>query len=585
MSKLVKVYYRLLADISRLTGVRMDLPVDFDESWILVKGPQLDKQVLQYLEGNRDSYPELPEWLMPLWESFISNNKDYGSILRYLRTVLVFGYKAEYEPTYDQLQDAQKAFKSANMEVGGWCDYFDNSEYHRRPLFQEAKRLVSRVVSRGNLDELIPSHGPGAVFPSHRASDKSKFSICAPICAHYPYDSNFNCLPSLGLDDLLSSDKDSYDEIHAKLVAVPKDSRGPRLICVHPKEAIWIQQGQRRIIEQCITSHPLTRGKINFTDQGINGSLALSSSFSRGFTTIDLKEASDRVGRSLVRHLFGDYYYGKISCSRASHVRMLDGSLVELNMWAPMGNCLTFPVESLVFWALVRAGIRCRHGQHCDDVYVFGDDIIVPTDLYDGAIYGLCSAGLIPNEAKTFRKGFFRESCGVDAYLGKDVTPYRMRVRTVTSYSDAESASDLAKRLYQAGFRETPAYLYRLIRQRCGPLAITNDPHCQGLVEYTDYDFGKILRYCNRMRYNSSLQRWEVPCRKLIRTTEVLKHHAWWHVQDSLLRLIRKDHGFSSFSFEHHNSMPGEYISDRGTEYPSPRGERLQTIWSPINMG
>jgi hypothetical protein len=33
------------------------------------------------------------------------------------------------------------------------------------------------------------------------------------------------------------------DIIEAKLIAVPKDSRGPRLICVHPAESIWIQQG------------------------------------------------------------------------------------------------------------------------------------------------------------------------------------------------------------------------------------------------------------------------------------------------------------------------------------------------------
>jgi hypothetical protein len=84
-------------------------------------------------------------------------------------------------------------------------------------------------------------------------------------------------------------------DIVAKLTAVPKDSRGPRLICVHPKEAIWIQQGQRLKLEAAITSSNLTKGRINFTDQTVNGGLALESSKSGRLATLDLKEASDRI--------------------------------------------------------------------------------------------------------------------------------------------------------------------------------------------------------------------------------------------------------------------------------------------------
>jgi len=583
MSTLVKVYYRLLADISRLSGTHLSLPDDFDESWVLNEGPKLDKDVLQYLEGNRESYPEFPEWLLPLWESFISK-KECESILRMLRTILVFGYKAEYEPTKEQLKNANQAFLSANQEVGFWSSHFLSGNASQWPLFREAKRQVSRVVSRADFTEILPHHGPGAVFPPSSPAAKGNFNVCTPIIEYYPYDSNFNCLTFTGMDDLLESGKPEMEKIHCRLTAVPKDSRGPRLICVHPKEAIWIQQGQRHILEKCIENHPWTRGRINFRDQGINGSLALSSSADRSYCTIDLKEASDRVSKVLVDYLFG-YTSKLLSCSRASSVYMLDGTLVELNMWAPMGNCLTFPVESLVFWALVRAGILCRHGHHCDDVYVFGDDIIVPSQYYEGAIYGLVSAGLIPNFGKTFRKGFFRESCGVDAYCGKDVTPFRMKVRAINSYSSAESASDLAKRLRQAGYCDTSAYLYSQISRRFGRLSLTNDPNCQGLIEYTDYDFGRLLAFESKIRYNESLQRYEVPCRRRVRTTEVLHHHAWWHVQESLIRLARNSPPYPIDPWERHAPTEGEILSDRGLEYPSPRGERLMRSWVPIKLG
>jgi hypothetical protein len=503
-------------------------------------------------------------------------NNSHDGILKCLRTLLVFGYKAEFEPNETQLKEAQKAFEETNQGVKTWEDTF-NKVPIPGPTFREARRLIGLVIGRANWSKLIPNHGPGAVYPPHTPSTKGRFDVCTPIVEYYPYDSHFNMIHNVGHNDLVSHDYATMDSIHCKLVAVPKDSRGPRLICVHPKEAVWIQQGQRHILERAIVHSKLTAGRINFDDQSVNGHLALSSSSDRSFVTIDLKEASDRISNVLIAYLFG-YASKLLSCSRASHVVMLDGRLLKLNMFAPMGNALTFPVESLVFWALVRAGILSRHGINCDDVYVFGDDIIVPTKFYDGAILGLVSAGLIPNEGKTFRKGFFRESCGVDAYHGKDVTPYRMKVRGVNTYSDGESLCDLAKRLRLGGYADTSSYLYSQVSRRFGRLSLTNNRNCQGLVEYTAYDLGTILRYEPRAYFCVDTHSWVVPYRKRTRTLEVLVYHAWWHVQDSLLSLVRKDLGLvvrNEFGPSQDQPYRDHGYSERGLEYPSPRGERL----------
>lgn len=575
MSILIKVYYRLLIDTEKLTGVHLDLPDTFDVSWVLIEGPALDKEVLQYLEGNRDCIPTFPEWLKPLWDAFITNNSD-ACILRCLRTILVFGYKAEYEPNEKQLEEAQKAFEDANLGVKTWEDSF-KTESFPRPTFREARRLIGLVIGRLDWSSLTPQHGPGAVFPSHSPSCKSKFTVCTPIEEYYPYDSHFNCVHNVGMEDLVSHSSPRIDQIIARLTAVPKDSRGPRLICVHPKEAVWIEQGQRHVLEHAIERHPLTAGRINFVDQKVNGRLALSSSLDQEYSTLDLKEASDRIALELVRYLFG-YTANILCCSRASHVQLLDRRLLELRMFAPMGNALTFPVESLVFWALVRAGILCRYGINCNDVYVFGDDIIVPTKYYDGAIYGLIQAGLIPNYNKTFRKGFFRESCGVDAYRGKDVTPHRMKVRGVNSYSDGESLCDLAKRLRNSGYTDTSAYLYTCVSRKLGRLTLSNDPNCQGLQEYVDYDLARILKYEPTARFNHRYHAWVVSYRKRVRTVEVLPHHAWWHVQDSLLSLERRSQGIRYSVDKWSREAPLETVfwyGERGLEYPSPRGERL----------
>jgi hypothetical protein len=581
MSMILKAYSSLLTDVSKLTGIHLDLPDDFDMSWVQISGPKLDKDMLQFLEFRTGILPAFPDWLMPLWNGFIDAlpSGKAGRILGCLRTILGFGYKAEQVPTSEQLQKAQKAFEEANQDVGFWNSVFESTD-SPDPLFREARRLVSRVISRVDWFEIIPSYGPGAVFPRRIPCEKGKFDVYKPIEAFYPYDKYFNCVHNVGMDDLMSHSYTTHDEITCRMVAVPKDSRGPRLICVHPSEAIWIQQGQRRVLERAIETSPLTSGKINFRDQSVNGSLALSSSRDRKYCTLDLKEASDRIGFSLVKYLFGKYAFDTIASTRASTVVLLDNRQVELQMFAPMGNCLTFPVESLVFWSLVRAGILSKYGVNCTEIYVFGDDIIFPTEYYDGAINGLIRAGLIPNVSKTFKDGLFRESCGVDAYNGEDVTPHRIRVGGVNSYSDAESVCDLAKRLRIDQYSDTSAFLYSTVSRRFGRLSLTNNPNCQGLVEYVSYDLGDILRYEDRTLYDSWHQVYCVPYRSRVRTLEVITTHAWWHVQDSLLSLLRREKGIPEGSL--FSDSPLVY-SERGLRYPTPRGEKLKTMYCEVH--
>jgi hypothetical protein len=61
-------------------------------------------------------------------------------------------------------------------------------------------------------------------------------------------------------------------------------------------------------------------------------------------------------------------------------------------------------------------------------VYVYGDDIIVPSEWYHLAVEGLTLSGFAVNDAKSFYRGPFRESCGGDYLNGKDVVPVRLRL-------------------------------------------------------------------------------------------------------------------------------------------------------------
>jgi hypothetical protein len=592
---LIQSYKRLLTDVMHKSGVHLDVPDDDITDWLLNEAPLLDKKLLQCADtgifdpSNKHEFGHLAplyEWICVhhVLSRFGCANLDDPSLIEFrkefckefglLHQCLVFCYKAELEPTNLQILAAEQAFVDAEEGVGAFDSYFD-SKMKNSPLFREARALVGKVIYRLNWFDIRPSHGPGSVYPPRRPCNKSKFAVIYDsIEEFYPFADYFCALPNFWDESIVARQDELVERasIVARLDCVPKDSRGPRLICVHPCEAVWIQQGHRRILEAAIERHPTTHGRIHFTDQSVNGALALSSSLSGSFATIDLKEASDRVSWKLVEYLFGSSSRYLNSC-RATSVDTLTRGNIALQKAFPMGNASTFPVESLVFWAIVRAGIRCRHGLYCDDIYVFGDDIIVPTKYYEVAVQSLVRAGLVPNATKCFARGLFRESCGVEAIFGTDITPLRCKVGDIVTVSDALSLCDLAKRSRINGFEHLASYLYSRVRRnlkgiigrRSSELQLSNNPQGQGIYEYVDYDFDKLLSY-GKVRFNRALHRYETETYLLSAVSERLHTHAWWHVQDSLCRLC---------------SLGGESYSETKHEYPVPYRDRLKRGWIP----
>lgn len=569
-----RVYNRLLADVCSISGVSLDAPSEITYDWAYIDGPKLDKQLLRYIEGD-EIVLDYPEWLAPLFEVFLK--KEDPIVLRCIRQLLTFCYKTEQQPNDRQLEEAIVAFQDTEEGCDCWTASFaSNHQYDH--THAAARRIVGSICYRINWSEITPSHGPGGVFPSRRPVDKSRFTtLYASIIEKYPYDQYYCALPNYWVDTMVKNRTGPLQELDcivAKLVAVPKDSRGPRLICVHPTEAIWIQQGQRRLLERSIKSHPLTKGKISFTDQTVNGKLALQSSITKEFCTLDLKEASDRISCTLVRSLFGDYTYGQISCARATHVLMPDGRAVPLRKWAPMGNALCFPVESLIFFSLVVAGIRSQYGVNCTEVFVFGDDIIFPTRYHSGVIRVLAANGLVPNASKTFHRGFFRESCGVDAYKGVDVTPLRLRRDNVITLDCLVSICDLALRARLHGYEQCASFLYKEVRRRLREagiyMPISNSPTCGGFYEYQNIPYAELILREPTLFYHKAWQRTVVRRMAVTGQQLVVRTGEWYHLQDSLLRLERK------FRFAE-DQCTG---SDRPTEYAVPYRTRLQYGWA-----
>jgi hypothetical protein len=358
---------------------------------------------------------------------------------------LFYRYKLPYEQTQEQATITR--FVDTEREVARFseaCEEIRKTADRTRPLSRQyfhtlghtglvitrARCRLARLFARFNPRNITPSHGPGAVSTRERLWDKWKFSEVSPrIAAVYPVDEYYYSSITHVCDRLQSLLSLKDTESSARVILVPKDSRGPRLISCEPLSFQWIQQGLSRAIVKHVERHPLTRHSVRFTDQRPNQIAALHGSLTGKYATLDLNEASDRVSLGLVRLLFPDSIIEYLEACRSLSTELPNGQVIPLSKYAPMGSALCFPVLALTIWAILTAGISDADAREC--VLVYGDDVVVPTAYAEYATKLLEAFGLKVNQDKSCTKGFFRESCGTDAFKGVDVTP--IYIRTVWS--------------------------------------------------------------------------------------------------------------------------------------------------------
>lgn len=377
-------------------------------------------------------------------------------------------------------------------QPGGWNDEW----------IVQARALVCRAVSGLDPQRIEPRHGPGAVATREDVCQKTNFSrIYANLEVTYPFSEWFHFSLTHVADSIHDWDRrvTLVDQATAKVVLVPKDSRGPRLISCEPLEIQWIQQGLGRLLVDRLESSKLTKGFVNFTDQNVNRRLAILGSSGEGWVTLDMKDASDRVSLELVKTLFQDHpklLEALLAC-RSSQTQLPNGRVVSLNKFAPMGSALCFPVEALVFWALsvsaIKRSRRITWREATSSVYVYGDDIIVREQDYATLLQTLPRVGLKFNGSKCCVARFFRESCGCDAYVGVNVTPSRLK--TMWSRRRSNDPKSLASyvafsnAMYGMGHFLTADYVRKAIIEVWGPIPYTNTFTTAGNSGFeTDFD-------------------------------------------------------------------------------------------------
>ena len=202
------------------------------------------------------------------------------------------------------------------------------------------------------------------------------------------------------------------DLVYGRLAFVPKSAKTHRSIVVEPTLNTMLQAGIGAVLKR-----RLLRAGIDITDQTRNKGLARQGSLTGELATIDLSSASDTIAKELVKFLLPPRWYNLLNAARTSCVSY-KGEDFALQMFSSMGNGFTFPLETLIFWALTRS--TCPGGE----VSAYGDDIICPAVMAERVMDVLTFCGFAVNRSKSFWSGPFRESCGGDYYLGFDIRPY-----------------------------------------------------------------------------------------------------------------------------------------------------------------
>jgi hypothetical protein len=304
-----------------------------------------------------------------------------------------------------------------------------------------------------------------------------------------------------------------------RVVFVPKTASSPRVIAVEPACMQYAQQALRNHLTERLEKAPLTAGRINFRDQTTNQVLANLASKTGHLATLDLSEASDRVGLAHVQALFevAPQFRELLMASRSTRARLLKGPTRVLRKFASMGSAVTFPVESLAFFIIIIASRLRRMGRFPDqhivgqlarDVHVYGDDLIVPSDEAIGICEDLEAMGLRVNRRKSFWTGKFRESCGEDCFDGTRITPVYLREHAPANARDVSrilSWVATSNQLFSAGYTATAMTMRKVIESLLGPLP-TVSPDSSALGWYY---LGKGRP---KSRWNRHLQRKEFLC-------------------------------------------------------------------------
>lgn len=283
-------------------------------------------------------------------------------------------------------------------------------------LLLQARRIVQRLVSDFRIEHVKIRPGPGATIGAsgHKSIMTEKLR-CSDISMDL-----VNHFQMIAANTQLRDIVPSSTESACRFTTVPYSASKLRGITIEPSLNVLVQLGLSDYLRKVTLPKVGIRFDKSPLTTDFHGELAMEGSLVGTFCTIDLSSASNRLSYVLVRTLFeGSELWSYLSAARTPKIRIAN-KLHTMQMYGGMGNGTTMPIQTLTYYALLKAA-------GCSFVSVYGDDIIVKSPDFEKSCRVLSMCGLKINPTKSYNTSYFRESCGYDYFAGKRIPKLKLK--------------------------------------------------------------------------------------------------------------------------------------------------------------
>jgi hypothetical protein len=359
---------------------------------------------------------ELAAWRQ-LQSLFVKNKDAPGSSVQ-----------GRYEAAICKFISSEKKCKRTNKRLQYYSKRMGRLSSDIQLTFSRARDIISDIMGPLGHSQLYKiadgaGFGPGFTFSSSKSDHRNLYyKVAGPHSVTreaLPYAKVFlNQYPHWKMS--LIDEGGTYDVVKGnRVTSVPKNAVTDRTIAIEPSLNVFMQKGVDSYLKERLRPYGVTldNQERNHVPAREGSSKLLHAA------TLDLSSASDNVSIEVVRLLFPREWFVLLDDLRSKNYTMDQGKGWHCyEKFSSMGNAFTFPIETILFYALAKS-CTIEAGGNLDVLRVYGDDIIVDPRAYALLVELLGFLGFDVNSSKSFVFGNFRETCGSDFLSGVDLRP------------------------------------------------------------------------------------------------------------------------------------------------------------------
>lgn len=263
--------------------------------------------------------------------------------------------------------------------------------------------------------------------------------------------------------------------------AVPKSYKTARIIA---SESAYHGAELQRVREAMVRSLAKSKYSSYFdpTDQDKNRMACQLGSIIGTYSSIDLSGASDSISKSLGNRVMPISITRRIRRHMARYLKTPEKQLILSKMFATSGCPITFVSLGAICLAICLTAediyISLTGDKSLNPSYVFGDDCMVDTKIFQLVCDIFNRLGFVINSGKSYSSGStYRESCGSEYSEGYDLTTQYFP-RAQLSFKEKElmdtvtSIIDLQHKLFDVSW-DTQRFLGEVCDQLVAPKILT----------------------------------------------------------------------------------------------------------------